>query len=100
VGAWFVAGVSGGVQLESGVLDVEVPGYAALQLVQQPREMAVLLRNLGLVTGQRDGRSIIYALYGDHVAGLLDQAVCHIGHLRLSLSGTGDLDERVLDATP
>jgi DNA-binding transcriptional ArsR family regulator len=59
-----------------------------------------LLRNLGLVTGQRDGRSIIYALYDDHVAELLDQAVYHIDHLRLGLSDTGDLDERVLDATP
>ncbi|MFG2371164.1 ArsR/SmtB family transcription factor [Streptomyces sp. NPDC048504] len=42
-----------------------------------------LLRALGLVTGQRDGRRIVYRLYDDHVAQLLDQAVHHIEHLRL-----------------
>ena len=34
-----------------------------------------LLRNLGLVTGERRGRSIVYALYDDHVAELLEQAL-------------------------
>src|SRR5437660_5780361 len=33
-----------------------------------------LLRNLGLVTGQRSGRSIVYSLYDNHVAQLLDEA--------------------------
>jgi DNA-binding transcriptional ArsR family regulator len=42
-----------------------------------------LLRNLGLVTGTRSGRSIVYSLYDNHVAQLLDQAVYHIEHLRL-----------------
>jgi len=42
-----------------------------------------LLRNLGLVEGDRQGRSIVYALYDDHVAELLDQAVFHSEHLRL-----------------
>jgi hypothetical protein len=32
----FVRGVAGGLELEGGVLDVEVPGQALLQLVQQP----------------------------------------------------------------
>ncbi|MFD4574762.1 ArsR/SmtB family transcription factor [Streptomyces sp. NPDC058417] len=45
-----------------------------------------LLRNLGLVTGERRGRSVVYALHDDHVAGLLDQAVYHVEHLRLGLS--------------
>jgi DNA-binding transcriptional ArsR family regulator len=45
-----------------------------------------LLRNLGLVVGRRQGRSVIYALYDNHVAELLDQAVHHIEHLRLGLS--------------
>ncbi|MGW0819134.1 ArsR/SmtB family transcription factor [Streptomyces viridiviolaceus] len=44
-----------------------------------------LLRNLGLVTGERKGRSIIYALYDDHVAELLDQALYHVEHLRLGV---------------
>ncbi|MEY9995506.1 DNA-binding transcriptional ArsR family regulator [Streptomyces sp. V4I8] len=44
-----------------------------------------LLRALGLVTGERDGRRIVYRLYDNHVAQLLDQAVHHIEHLRLGL---------------
>ncbi|MFD0899269.1 ArsR/SmtB family transcription factor [Actinomadura sediminis] len=45
-----------------------------------------LLRNLGLVTGTREGRSVVYALYDDHVAELLDQAIYHVEHLRLGLT--------------
>ncbi|MFJ7075321.1 ArsR/SmtB family transcription factor [Streptomyces sp. NPDC098781] len=44
-----------------------------------------LLRNLGLVTGERHGRSIIYALYDNHVAELLDQALYHVEHLRMGV---------------
>ncbi|WP_367540223.1 ArsR/SmtB family transcription factor [Streptomyces globisporus] len=44
-----------------------------------------LLRNLGLVTGERQGRSIVYALYDNHVAELLDQALYHVEHLRMSI---------------
>ena len=42
-----------------------------------------VLRHLGLVIGERHGRSIVYALHDSHVADLLDQAVFHIEHLRL-----------------
>lgn len=45
-----------------------------------------LLRNLSLVTGTRHGRSIIYSLYDNHVAQLLDEAVYHVEHLRLGLT--------------
>ena len=45
-----------------------------------------VLRNLGLVTGDRVGRSIVYELYDDHVAELLDQAIYHAEHLRLGLA--------------
>jgi DNA-binding transcriptional ArsR family regulator len=51
-----------------------------------------LLRNLGLVVGSRQGRSVVYALYDNHVAELLDQAVYHTEHLRLGLSDTADAD--------
>ena len=50
-----------------------------------------LLRALGLVTGVRQGRRIVYSLYDNHVARLLDEAVYHIEHLRL---GTRDLPVR------
>jgi DNA-binding transcriptional ArsR family regulator len=44
-----------------------------------------LLRHLGLVDSRRRGRgrNISYALYDDHVAQLLDEAVYHVEHLRL-----------------
>ncbi|MBB0232241.1 ArsR/SmtB family transcription factor [Streptomyces calidiresistens] len=45
-----------------------------------------LLRDLGLVTGTRQGRSVVYALYDRHVADLLDHALHHAEHLRLGLT--------------
>ncbi|MFJ3900897.1 ArsR/SmtB family transcription factor [Streptomyces sp. NPDC090025] len=47
-----------------------------------------LLRNLGLVAGERQGRSIVYSLYDHHVAQLLDQALFHVEHLRMGLRDT------------
>ena len=49
-----------------------------------------LLRNLGLVDGQRQGRHIMYTLYDDHVSELIDQAIYHAEHRRL-----GAVDHRV-----
>src|SRR3954466_10665542 len=46
-----------------------------------------LLRHLGLVTGERDGRQVVYELYDDHVADLLEQVVSHVEPLRLRLPG-------------
>ncbi|MFH9426541.1 ArsR/SmtB family transcription factor [Streptomyces sp. NPDC017529] len=54
-----------------------------------------LLRALGLVTGSRRGRRIVYSLYDTHVAQLLDEAVYHIEHLRLGardLPGTAEAE--------
>ena len=45
------------------------------------------LRHLGLVSGHRDGRQVVYELYDDHVAELLEQVVSHIEHVRLGLAG-------------
>lgn len=42
-----------------------------------------LLRQLGLVDGERNGRQVIYALHDSHVGDLLEQAVYHVEHLRL-----------------
>jgi ArsR family transcriptional regulator, nickel/cobalt-responsive transcriptional repressor len=44
-----------------------------------------MLRHLGLVEGTRHGKTTVYALYDDHVARLLDEAVYHSEHLRLGL---------------
>jgi DNA-binding transcriptional ArsR family regulator len=42
-----------------------------------------ILRHLGLVVGERRGRSVVYGLHDSHVADLLEQAVFHVEHLRL-----------------
>lgn len=44
-----------------------------------------VLRTLGFVVGERQGRQVVYSLHDDHVAELLDQAVHHVEHLRLGL---------------
>jgi DNA-binding transcriptional ArsR family regulator len=49
-----------------------------------------LLRNLGLVVGTRKGRSVVYSLYDNHVAELIDQAIYHVEHLRLGLTDLAD----------
>lgn len=45
-----------------------------------------LLRALGLVSGTRQGRTVIYSLYDNHVAMLLDEAVYHVEHLGLGIT--------------
>jgi len=42
-----------------------------------------LLRDIGLVVGERHGRRVVYSLYDEHVAELIDQAVGHVEHLGL-----------------
>ena len=44
-----------------------------------------LLRNLGLVDSVRQGRTVVYSLYDNHVSQLLDQAIYHAEHLRLGV---------------
>src|SRR5258707_15774389 len=54
-----------------------------------------MLRHLGLVTGQRTGRTVVYALFDSHVAMLLDEAVYHTEHLRLGVRDTPAADVQV-----
>lgn len=49
-----------------------------------------LLRALGLVDGERRGRTIVYRLYDTHVAQLLDEAIYHVEHLRLGKPDRAD----------
>jgi DNA-binding transcriptional ArsR family regulator len=49
-----------------------------------------LLRHLGLVVGERAGRQVVYELHDDHVGELLTEAVAHVEHVRLGLSGRSD----------
>lgn len=45
-----------------------------------------VLRHLGLVVGEREGRQVIYGLHDDHVRSLLSEAVYHAEHLRLGMT--------------
>ncbi len=45
-----------------------------------------VLRHLGLVVGERDGRHVIYGLHDHHVQALLAEAISHTEHLRLGLA--------------
>ena len=46
-----------------------------------------MLRHLGLVTGERRGRQVVYALYDEHVGDLVAQALGHVEHVRLGMRG-------------
>jgi DNA-binding transcriptional ArsR family regulator len=59
--------------------DVEMEQSAVSQQLR-------VLRHLGLVVGERRGRSVVYALHDDHVGVLLAEAVSHTEHLRLGLA--------------
>ena len=59
-----------------------------------------ILRHLGLVEGTRHGKTTVYALYDDHVARLLDEAVYHSEHLRLGIRDDAIEREPALTADP
>jgi ArsR family transcriptional regulator, nickel/cobalt-responsive transcriptional repressor len=40
-----------------------------------------VLRDLGLVVGNRSGRHVVYGLFDSHVASLIDEALRHIDHV-------------------
>ena len=40
-----------------------------------------VLRDLGLVAGNRTGRQVVYGLFDSHVASLLDEALRHLDHV-------------------
>lgn len=48
-----------------------------------------LLRTLGLVTTERSGRHVVYSLYDNHVAALIDEAVFHAEHVRTGVPDRG-----------
>ncbi|MBS1880264.1 MAG: helix-turn-helix transcriptional regulator [Actinobacteria bacterium] len=54
-----------------------------------------ILRHLGLVVGEREGRRVNYSLHDDHVGQLLEQAMSHVEHLRIGLSGQVQRREQV-----
>jgi DNA-binding transcriptional ArsR family regulator len=69
--------------------DVEMEQSAVSQQLR-------VLRHLGLVVGERQGRSVVYALHDSHVGVLLAEAVAHTEHLRLGL--VSRISEQALSA--
>lgn len=59
-----------------------------------------LLRHLGLVVGQRNGRQVVYELHDDHVGAMLEQVVSHLDHVRLGFAGRRSAAEPVATAGP
>src|ERR1700742_3836289 len=55
-----------------------------------------ILRHLGLVSGEREGRRVNYSLHDEHVGQLIEQAMSHVEHLRLGLADHG---RRALEAS-
>lgn len=44
-----------------------------------------LLRDLGFVTTERQGRHVEYRLYDNHIGELIEQALSHAEHVRLGV---------------
>jgi len=75
-------------RLREGPLPVtELAGAVGMEQSAVSHQLR-LLRTLGLVSGSREGRRIVYRLHDNHVAQLLDEAVYHVEHLRLGLRDT------------
>jgi DNA-binding transcriptional ArsR family regulator len=75
-------------RLGAGACSVgELAGAVGMEQSAVSQQLRVL-RHLGLVVGERDGRQIIYGLHNDHVRALLSEAVSHTEHLRLGLAAS------------
>src|SRR5947209_17336355 len=73
-------------RLRSGALSVNELATAVEMEPSAASHQLRLLRHLGLVVGRRDGRRVVYDLYDDHVAHLLEEAVSHVEHVQLGLA--------------
>jgi len=69
----------------------ELARHIAMEQSAVSQQLRVL-RHLGLVVGERDGRQVIYALHDEHVRALLTEAVSHTEHLRLGLAASPAAD--------
>lgn len=74
-------------RLRAGALSVNELADAVAMEPSAVSHQLRLLRHLGFVVGRRDGRRVVYDLYDDHVAHLLDEAISHVEHVQLGLAG-------------
>ena len=68
---------------ETFVVICPQPELDSLARIDVESQQLRMLRQLGLVVGERAGRQVIYTLHDDHVAALLSEAVFHTEHRRL-----------------
>ena len=80
-------------RLHAGACSVNVLAEAVGMASSAVSHQLRLLRHLGLVTGRRDGRHIVYDLYDDHVGELLEQAISHVEHVRAGLARTSSAEK-------
>ena len=57
-----------------------------------------LLRHLRFVVGRREGRRVLYDLNDEHVAHLLEEAISHVEHVQLGLTGRPGRPEPAAEA--
>jgi len=74
-------------RLRSGPLSVGELAQAVDMDPSAVSQQLRVLRHLGFVIGRREGRRVLYDLHDDHVAHLLDEAISHVEHVQLGLSG-------------
>lgn len=74
-------------RLRTGALSVNALADAVGMEPSAVSHQLRLLRHLGFVVGRRDGRRVLYDLHDDHVAHLLDEAISHVEHVQLGLTG-------------
>ena len=85
-------------RLRAGALSVNELAEAVGMEPSAVSHQLRLLRHLGFVVGQRDGRRVVYDLYDDHVAHLLEEAISHVEHVQLGLAGRTSPRESELTA--
>jgi ArsR family transcriptional regulator, nickel/cobalt-responsive transcriptional repressor len=77
-------------RLRAGPTSVgDLAGAVAMEPSAVSHQLRVL-RHLGFVVGRREGRRVLYDLHDEHVAHLLDEAVAHVEHVQLGLSGRAE----------
>jgi DNA-binding transcriptional ArsR family regulator len=74
-------------RLRAGALSVNELAVAVGMEPSAVSHQLRLLRHLRFVVGRRDGRRVVYDLYDDHVAHLLEEAISHVEHVQLGLAG-------------
>jgi DNA-binding transcriptional ArsR family regulator len=77
-------------RLRAGVASVSELAAAAQMEPSAVSHQLRLLRHLGFVVGRREGRRVVYDLHDDHVAHLIDEAISHVEHVQLGLSGRAE----------